>query len=381
MDKNTKIAIAGGGIGGLTTALFLLKRGFKDIVVYEQAPELKEVGAAVSLWPNALRVFEYLDFLPQIKPYWGAFKTVYIKSSSGKILQSVTPQFDLPTVCIHRADLHKQLVGQLSDIEIHTNYKLKSYTNNNPGVSLYFENGKSTTADVLIGADGINSAVRAQMVGDGKPIYRGYNAWRGVATLTDVPDGYGSETWGKGARIGIVPVKDGKFGWWATYNEERMASDEPEGAKEKLKNIFADWHDPIPRLFDNSTPIFKTSLGDRDPITQWFKEGAVLMGDAAHPTTPNLGQGACMAIEGAFLLAKAIDNKESSNLAFKAYQKAHYKRTRKVTLESRQLGMVGQWDNPLLVKIRDFAAGMAPQSVASKTFYKYFTYDVREVKL
>ena len=154
--------------------------------------------------------------------------------------------------------------------------------------------------DAVVGADGIHSVVRKHIINDGEPIFRGYNIWRGIVEINfDI--GYGSETFGKGKRVGIVPIKDGVYGWWATCNEKFMQDDKPETPKEKLNRLFGDWHYPIAELINNTDHILKNSIIDRKPQKGWTNGNTTLLGDAAHPTTPNLGQGGCMAIEGAYI--------------------------------------------------------------------------------
>jgi 2-polyprenyl-6-methoxyphenol hydroxylase-like FAD-dependent oxidoreductase len=124
---------------------------------------------------------------------------------------------------------------------------------------LTFENGQTHECDAVIGADGIHSVVRKHIINDGEPIFRGYNIWRGVVK-SDFDSGYGSETMGLGKRVGIVPIKDGYYGWWAACNEEYLEEDAPEDTKEKLMRLFGSWHSPIPELIKNTDVILKNSL-------------------------------------------------------------------------------------------------------------------------
>lgn len=280
-------------------------------------------------------------------------------------------------VCIHRAHLHQILLDQIPQSKLKANSKIVGFKS----TKAHFENGITVDADIIIGADGINSSIRKYVINDAKPIFRGYNIWRGIAQLNQVPMGYGSETWGKGKRVGIVPIKDNKFGWWATNNESENETDEPNGTLEKLKELFRDWHDPIPMLFENSPEIIKNKIGDRKPTKGWHKDNYVLLGDAAHPTTPNLGQGACMAIEGAYLLAKCLSQKEKYQEAFIKYEELHYKRSTSVTKQSLQNGKIGQLDNPIAMNLRNAAIKALPSSIALKMLDQYFGYDVTATKI
>jgi 2-polyprenyl-6-methoxyphenol hydroxylase-like FAD-dependent oxidoreductase len=222
--------------------------------------------------------------------------------------------------------------------------------------------------------------VRKHIINDGAPVFRGYNIWRGVVK-TQFDTGYGSETYGRGKRFGIVPIKDGVYGWWATCNEAFMQDDQPEGSKSKLNRLFGDWHYPVPDLIQQTETILKNSLIDREPVRGWSKGNATLLGDAAHPTTPNLGQGGCMAIEGAYLLAKAIRKYGLGPEAFARYENLHYPRAASINRESLNLGKMGQLENPVLIALRNTAFKMTPSFVAMKMIDKYFSYRVTKVEV
>ncbi|MEL6133626.1 MAG: FAD-dependent monooxygenase [Bacteroidota bacterium] len=381
MDKDIKIGIVGGGIGGLTTALCLEHFGFHNYIVYEQAPAFEEVGAAVSLWPNALYVYQQIGLYEQLSTQWGEIKAAYVKTDTGKVLSETIPQYDLPLVCIHRADLLNTLLSCVTAHKLRSDHRLQEVQLGQQQSKLIFDQGHEATVDVVIGADGIHSKVRQQLINDGPPIFRGYNVWRGIAELENVPTGYTSETWGKGSRIGIVPIKDHKFGWWATLNEGEDQPDGPQGAQEKLLEAFGDWHHPIPQLFEKSPKIIKNKVGDRVPITSWYHANAVLIGDAAHPTTPNLGQGACMAIEGAFLLSKCLDQLDSMQEAFQAYQNLHLKRTTEIVKQSLQSGKIGQLENQMAIKARNAVISHMPRKIVMRMMDRFFGYNVTQVKV
>jgi 2-polyprenyl-6-methoxyphenol hydroxylase-like FAD-dependent oxidoreductase len=381
MNKETKIAIIGGGIGGLTLALTLEHFGFSNYRIFEKAPAFKEIGAALSVWPNALRVYQKIGIYDQLVPHWGEIEAAYIKTSSGRVLSQVKPQYGLPAVCMHRADLHAVLLKNIPPHCLFPNHRVAGFKQEGErAVVVDFDRQEAQTFDLLVGADGIHSVVRQRIMGDGEPVFRGYNIWRGIAAL-DVPQGYGSETWGRGARVGIVPIRGNSFGWWATLNENEGATDEPEGTLGKLKRLFGDWHHPIPQLFDNSPNIIKSPLGDRLPRKGWSRGRVTLLGDAAHPTTPNLGQGACMAIEGAYLLSHCLQHFSAPEQAFAQYEKLHYPRTKEVIEQSLLNGRLGQLENPLLVSLRNGAVAIMPDKLSAKMLDKFFSYDVTGISL
>jgi len=379
MKNRKKIAIIGGGIAGLTFARCLTAADY-DIHIFEAKENFGEIGAAISVFPNALCVMDYLGILNNILESSGHIKTVYLKTSTGKVLSKSEPEGDYPVICMHRADLHRILLENI-DAKLYNSYSLDKLTHQADGkIELGFKNGENLLFDAVIGADGIHSVVRQDIINDGKPVFRGYSIWRGVVK-TDFDIGYGSETYGKGQRVGIVPIKDGVYGWWATSNEGYLQDDSPEGTKEKLGRLFGNWHQPIPELIEKTENIIKNSLVDRVPHRGWTKGNATLLGDAAHPTTPNLGQGGCMAIEGAYILAKSIQKYGLSPKAYRRYEELQFPRSKDIVDQSLKMGEMGQLKNPILAGVRNFAIWAMPPSIAMKIIDKYFSYRVTTLEV
>lgn len=379
MIQKKKIAVIGGGIAGLTFARCLTTEQY-EIHIFEKKESFGEIGAAISVFPNALCVMDDVGLLDTILENSGQFKKVYIKTDKGSILSKSEPKSDYPVICIHRADLHAILLEGI-DAKLYTNYALQELSHTEKGqVQLRFENGESNIFDAVIGADGIHSVVRKHIINDGDPIFRGYSIWRGVVK-TNFDIGYGSETFGVGKRVGIVPIKDGVYGWWATCNENYMQDDKPETSKEKLNRLFGGWHDPISELINNTDHILKNSLIDRKPQKGWTVGNATLLGDAAHPTTPNLGQGGCIAMEGAYILAKSIQQYGISKKAFDRYEELQFPRAKTIVKESLKLGKMGQLENPVLIGLRNLAFRLMPSSIAMKIIDTYFSYRVTELKI
>ncbi len=379
MAEKKKIAIIGGGIAGLTFALSLKSEEY-ECHIFEKKESFGEIGAAISVFPNALSVMDELGLYSNILKTAGELKKILIKTSKGTTLGYSEPKGEYPVICIHRADLHRVLLNHTS-AKLFENHGLKSIAETHDHkLRLVFENGKSDLFDAVIGADGIHSEVRKYVINDGLPFFRGYNIWRGVVK-TNFDIGHGSETLGKGQRVGIVPIKEGVYGWWATCNEEFMQDDEPEGTRVKLKRLFGDWHHPIPSLIEETEVILKNSLSDRIPTKGWSKNNVVLIGDAAHPTTPNLGQGGCTAIEGAYLLSKCIDKYGLTEKAYNRYEELHFDRAKQINLESLRLGKIGQLSNPLAIFLRNLLFYITPSRISVKLLSKYFNRRVTKLKI
>lgn len=374
-----KIAIIGGGIAGLTFARCLTTKDY-DLHIFESKEHFGDIGAAISVFPNALCVMDNIGLLSKILENSGQFKTVYLKTDTGEILSKSEPKSDYPVICIHRADLHRILLENI-EANLYTNHTLNNLTHLvNGQIEIGFENRESMVFDAVIGSDGIHSIVREHIINDGIPIFRGYNIWRGVVK-TNFDIGYASETFGKGQRFGIVPIKDGVYGWWATCNEDFMQDDSPEGTKEKLNRLFRNWHHPINELINNTEVILKNSLIDREPHKGWTKGNSTLLGDAAHPTTPNLGQGGCMAIEGAYILAKSIQKYGLTQKAYQRYEELQFPRSKTIINESLRLGKIGQLSNPIFIGLRNFAFKSVPSNMAMKMIDKYFSYRVTNLEI
>ncbi len=317
-----RIVIIGGGIGGLALAGCLAKRGIAASV-FEKARELREVGAAIAVWPNAGRVLAKLGVLEELAKHGHIPPVGAMRSMTGRILKRMVDlKLDVPTIFTHRAQLHAALLeavpGGLGGGAVHLDKACVAieYRDVNRQVRAKFSDGTfSEWADGLVGADGIHSFVREQILGDGPPIYRGYVAWRGVAEFNSGEEMVG-ETWGNGERFGFIPLGGGRVGWWATANKSEAQAGElcrqtPASWKEELLRRFNSWHTPIREVLERTvdSALLCNAICDREPLqgtAGWGKGIVTLMGDAAHPTTPNLGQGGCMAIEDAAVLAHAV---------------------------------------------------------------------------
>jgi len=362
-----QIAIIGGGISGLTAALALRQFGF-EAEVFEQAPALLDVGAAIALWPNAMRVLEELQLSEKILEKAGVIEEIRWLDQDGFLVNRVS--LEKTAVALHRADLQSTLLHSLPAESIHLDHSFVSYQQRNDKTIVTFGNGNSVEADFLIGADGIHSDVRAQFIKDGEPVNRGYTVWRGISPAIPslIPPATAIEIHGRGKRFGIGPVGLGRLGWWATAN----VSD-----TDDLSSLFAGWYRPVLKLIE-ATPkksVLKTSALDRAPNKTWGDGRMTLLGDAIHPTTPNLGQGGCLAIEDALVLARCFKKHGATEEALRTYERLRFKRTATITRYSRYYGAVGQWENVWARGLRKTALALVPASIARSLMKIVFDYD------
>jgi 2-polyprenyl-6-methoxyphenol hydroxylase-like FAD-dependent oxidoreductase len=397
-----RIGIIGGGIGGLTTAIALRQLGFQADV-YEQAPVLLDVGAAIAVWPNAMRVLEHLGLVTQVLEHSGVMNEIHWLDQNGRSINKVRlaepDSTSPPAVALHRADLQHILLSALPPASVHLGSSLIDYKQQEQDVEAHFSNGHSNTSDFLIGADGVHSRVRTQLLGDSSPIYRGYTVWRGIASSipASVTPGAAIELHGKGKRFGIGPVGPGRIGWWASANaantsqkaEERsgdrktwkqgesVSTHRSHDTKGELLRLFDGWYRPVVQLIEStpSASVLKTGAFDRVPSKIWGDRRITLLGDAVHPTTPNLGQGGCMAIEDAMLLARCFEKFGSEEEALRTYEALRSRRTAAIARYSRIYGTVGQWENIFARGFRRAMLSLVPESVARRLMQIVFDYN------
>jgi 2-polyprenyl-6-methoxyphenol hydroxylase-like FAD-dependent oxidoreductase len=380
-----RFVIVGGGIGGLAAAACLRVRGV-EADVFERTAELREVGAALALWPNATRVLKQIGVLEELQRRSHVPPVGALRAADGRVLKNmVALEAEVPTVFAHRADVHRALLSVIPHERVHLNKTCTSVQRNGDHIRAVFADGThSEWADGLIGADGIRSVLREMSLKDGLPTYRGYVAWRGVAMFDPAEEVVG-ETWGRGQRFGFIPLGGGRVGWWATSNKpgklgvETCGKSREEWKKELLER-FGDWHPPIAKLLE-ATPesvILCNAILDREPPRPpkpWGDGPMTLLGDAAHPTTPNLGQGACMAIEDAAVLAQALAAIPDPTAAFRVYEKTRFERTAFIVRESLKFGRIGQWQNGLACAVRNVLLRISPGSKLYRQFRDLWMYD------
>lgn len=346
------ITIIGGGIGGLTTALALEKIGL-EYQVFERAPELKPVGAGIWLAPNALQVMDWLGLLEDVQAAGNTINRILLglpdmSRLSGSGQQAAIDRFGFSTVAIHRAALVEVLHQKLPADKVHLGKAFEAYTELEDGrIEVRFTDGSRVQTDALLGVDGINSAVRQQLFPDSSIRYSGQTCWRGVADfelpdkLTDV----GVELWGKGVRFGWSRVAKGKTYWFAVKSSEENGVDGTGDLPEKLLRDYQDFAPLVTDIIAATTPaqIIRGDISDLKPLPAWHRANILLLGDAGHATTPNMGQGGAQAIEDAYYLAKILKEESVSPQAFAKLRQQRWKKVNMIVSQSRQTGSMAHW--------------------------------------
>lgn len=366
----TKVLIAGAGIGGLTLAAALRHHGI-EAAVYERAPTLAPVGSGITIQMNAVLALRRVGLDEAVVREGHAARDSRVLTPAGRTiaaldLADVADAVGAPAVALHRARLQSALRARVDDASVHLGRAVAGYDDDGDGVTVRLDDGGTDRGDALVAADGLRSAVRRQLAGDGDPVYAGYTSWRGVARgVAAVDRSRVTETWGAGRRFGVVPLADDETYWFATMNAPGGGRDAPGTSRETLLSLFGDWHSPVRALLEATpeTSIVRTDIADRPTHTRWVKGRVALLGDAAHPMTPNLGQGGGQAIEDAVVLAHRLATLPDVAAALRAYEAVRAPRANAVVTRSRRLGSVAQWEHPWLCAARDAAMGMVPASM------------------
>lgn len=359
--------IAGAGIGGLCTALCLQKSGH-EVRLIEQANNFSNIGGGLQLGANALKVFDYLGLSSQLQALSVEPERVsFCSYATGEVLHSAelgahySSKYGAPYLHVHRADLHALLLQSLlTGTRVELNSAVTSYHEDSQSVSVALDDGSRVEGDYLIGADGIRSVIRAQMLGHCEPKFTGNIAWRGVVPVEQLPDNFMDK-----AVLNFVGPKKHMVIYYlrqqrlvnfvgvvenSEWHEESWTSKAP---WQELKKDFSGWHNTVQTVIDamDKDQCYRWALYNHKPTKNWSSERVTLLGDAAHATLPFLASGAAMAIEDSRVLQRALDQAEQVEQAFKLYQKNRFERTAKIQQLSSQMARLYHITNPLLLKL------------------------------
>jgi salicylate hydroxylase len=398
-DGARPILMIGAGIGGLAAALALLRHGI-DVEIYEQAEELREVGAGVQVSPNGSRVLKALGILDDARTtacetqgkevrLWNTGQTWKLFDLGNEAVR----RFGFPYFTVYRVDLHNTLIAAVRALKpdaIRLGRRCLSVVTDDSGTTARFGDGSEVRGRALVGADGIHSSVRQSLFGDVETSYAHLMAWRGVLPMDKVPAHLRrpvATNWiGPGGHVIHYPLRSGELmnfvgylerdGWVAESWTER-------GSTAECARDFAGWHGDVQALIASLDAPFKWGMVRRPPLARWSRGRATLLGDACHAMLPFLAQGAVMALEDGLVLARAIAEHEGDDVAaFFAYEQARQARTYRVVDGSAQ--NLGRFHNPLLADAIEGPRYVEREWAGQRVSERYdwiFDYDAATVSL
>jgi 2-polyprenyl-6-methoxyphenol hydroxylase-like FAD-dependent oxidoreductase len=373
------IAIAGGGIGGLTAAIALQQLGF-DADVYEAAPALEATGAGILVPPNAMAALARLGLDDAVAARGVAIEAMEIADHSGTLQVvdgvRIAAQTGFPMIAIRRAVLQQLLVNAVEAGTLHLGRALARYECAADAIALTFDDATRATARLLIGADGLRSAVRRQVRPRAALRYSGQTCFRGLAMLPAERDiaPRANEVWGGALRFGYAPVAPGIVYWYAPMTSPPDTCSLPAHGG-WLAERYAAFPAPVRSLIEATpeTSILQTDLYDLAPMRGWSNGQVVLIGDAAHAATPNLGQGGAQAIEDAVVLAAVLKSMGPIPEALAEFERRRRSRTHRVVTRSRLLGQMAHWQRPMLCRLRNTVLRMTPARVRQREIESLFS--------
>ncbi|GAA1856670.1 FAD-dependent monooxygenase [Pseudonocardia ailaonensis] len=357
--------VIGAGIGGLAVAGGLSRIG-AAVTVLERAPEVRAGGSGISLWPNGFTALDALGAGAAVRAVTGhaaAGLQAGQRRPDGRWLSRTPPAAVAGLGILDRADLHAELLAAADRAEIRCGVEVRGVS---PDGRTVTHSGGTETADVVVAADGIRSVVRSGWPGDPGLHYSGYSAWRAITAEPVDLLGAAGETWGRGLRFGQAPLRDGRVYWFgvATLPAGRTLPDEDAAVRE----AFAGWHDPILALLAATPPeaVHRLDIHDLASVPPSFRRGrAVLLGDAAHAMTPDLGQGGGQALEDAATLVRLLTGGPAAGIdaALDRYDALRRPRTARLHRLARRVGAAAQISSPVLAALRDMALRLVPDSL------------------
>jgi len=372
--KVKRALIVGGGIAGLATASGLTRAGI-ECVVAESAKTWRPIGAGIVLNANAMAALRMLGLADLVAGRGFRLGAGAIADQSGRVLART--DFGLldadfgPTLALHRAELHAALLESASEAEILLDTSVERIIQRPDGIDAHLTNGREDPFDLVIGADGLHSRVRELIFGPVPTVYAGYTCWRFVVNA-QLEQSCVCEMWGCGKRFGIVPIGKDRFYVFATANAAADTPDPELGRLERFRGRYADFQGSVPDLLealDDPRDLLHNDLR-AVPVGHWFKGHVILIGDAAHAMTPNMGQGAGMGLEDAAVLVELLQEVGPVQDTFAKYRARREARVTWVHNQSRRIGQIGQLENAIACRLRNALVKMVPNRAGDRALRK-----------
>ncbi|GAB5553749.1 MAG: FAD-dependent monooxygenase [Saprospiraceae bacterium] len=354
-----KVIIIGGGIGGLTLANTLQKQGI-DYEVYEAAEQFSPIGAGIMLGINAMLIYQNIGLAQSLRSKGHQLEAAHITNSNLSPINSMplntfADELGADSITIHRADLIQILYKNLDPKKIFTGKKAQYLVQNKNNAEVYFRDGDYAVGELVVGADGIHSVLRQQLFPDIQKRYLGQTCWRGVVDfkLSRVFQNQLFEAWGPNGRFAFVALNDKQVYWFAVKTANAGQQDNPKTIKSELCENFKMHKGPCQQLIMQTSKILRNDIYDLKTPKTWHQGRVVLLGDAIHAASPNLGQGGAQAIEDAHMLTYYLAQEKEINLALKQYEKQRFPKARKITEQSKLFGQLAHLSHPFWQKVRN----------------------------
>ncbi len=351
-----KISIVGGGIAGLTTAIALNQLGIRS-EIYEQAKEFNEVGAGIMLQPNALKILDQLGLGTNIREKGMEIirgeitdrNLIPLRKTKASMIQDNSGN---KIVTIHRGRLQKVLFDALPPQTVHFHHSYKSHNVHSEKINIQFKS-KSIDSDILIGADGIHSKVRKEIFPNSSLRYARQTCWRGIANI-QLPTHFQKssiEAWGRKIRFGFSQISPHEVYWFAVCNTHEYKSESKETSKETLLKMFRYFHPIVTEMIEQTelSKIIKDDISDLRRLSAWSSGRVCLIGDAAHATSPNMGQGGCQGIEDAYYLSHLLARTGKYDVAFEKLEQLRREKVDYVVNNSWRLGKMAHSDTGQII--------------------------------
>ena len=376
--------VAGAGMGGLSAAIALRDAGF-DVVVFERMKRFLDVGA-FSLWTNAMLALKKLGVADAVTARGAALTSMEIRNSRGRLLKTfplgeIGRRCGAPTVGVHRADLQAALAERLGKDLVQFGAECVGFEEHGSHVVARLADGRTEQADLLIGADGIQSKIRVQLLGDEPPHYPGFTCWRSATkprSGAEVGPTF-VQLYGRGAAFGLFPIAPGTVCWYGTKAapEGGARRGSPAEWRRAALQQFGDWWAPVAAVIEGTDDngVVQQDIYDRDPIESWSRGRVVLLGDAAHPAPPTLGQGGCMAIEDAVVLGRCLRNEADIPTALRAFVAARVGRTSMIVRQARRQGALVHSQSRAKAAMRNTVLKLMPEGVATRQLERLIGFD------
>jgi 2-polyprenyl-6-methoxyphenol hydroxylase-like FAD-dependent oxidoreductase len=376
--------VVGAGMGGLSAAIAVQDAGF-EVVVLERMNRFLDVGA-FSLWTNAMLAVQKLGLEEVIEQRGGRIDAMELRSSNGRLLRTlplaeIGRKYGAQTVGVHRADLQDALAERLGRDRVRFAVECVGFDQDNGRVVARLADGGTEEADLLVGADGVESTIRAQLLGPEPAHYPGFTCWRSAtkpqSSVATQPIFF--QLYGKGSAFGLFPIGPDTICWYGTTLAPEGAGRNatPTEWRRQALEHFGDWWTPVREVIEGTDDngVARQDIYDREPTGTWFKGAVALLGDAVHPAPPTLGQGGCMALEDGVVLGRCLREAPDIPSALAAYTAARMPRTSTIVKQAQRQGQAAHTTNPLKAGLRDNVIRFLPEQVVRRQFEQVIGFD------